>query len=66
MKILDKELKLNEKAEFLASLFEKVDEEKKAEIALILKEFGKINLLNSEVIKQIQNENIKALIESYL
>lgn len=59
-----KELKLDEKAEFLASLFEKINEEKKAQIALILKEFGKINLLNSKIIEQIQNENIKALINS--
>lgn len=61
-----KELKLDEKAEFLANLFNKTNEEKKAQIALILKEFKKIDLIDIEIIKQIQNENIKALIESYL
>lgn len=61
-----KELKLDEKAEFLANLFSKTNEEKKAQIALILKEFEKIDLIDIEIIKQIQNENIKALIESYL
>jgi len=61
-----KELKLDEKAEFLANLFSRTNEEKKAQIALILKEFKKIDLIDIEIIKQIQNENIKALIESYL
>jgi len=61
-----KELKLIDKAEFLASLFDKVNEEKKAQIALILKELDKINLINAKTLEKIENENIKALIKSYI
>lgn len=64
--ILDviKELKLVDRADFLVSIFNNVNEEKKAQIALILKELNKIDLLDVELIEKIQNENIKALIKS--
>ena len=61
-----KELKIEEHCNFLSDLFNKVDVDKKAQIALILKEFGKINLISFEAIEQIENENIKELIKSYL
>lgn len=60
-----KELHFTEKAQFLSDLFNKTNEEKKAEIALILKELGKIDLINLDTIEQIKNENIKILIKSY-
>lgn len=60
-----KELKLEEYCSFLINLFNKANDEKKAQIALILKEFNRINLINFDCIKNIQNENIKALIQSY-
>lgn len=64
--ILDviKELKLVDRADFLVSIFNNVNEEKKAQIALILKELNKIDLISAESIEKIQNENIKALIKS--
>lgn len=61
-----KELKLIDYSDYLANLFAEVQDEKKAQIALILKEFNKINLINKDILKTIQNENIKALIESCL
>lgn len=60
-----KELKLEQHCDFLANLFNSVDDEKKAQIALILKELNKIYLINKEYIENIKNENIKALIKSY-
>lgn len=60
------ELKLEEYSNFLVNLFNKVNDEKKAQIALILKEFDKIRLINLEEIQKIKNENIKALVESYI
>ena len=50
----------------MVDLFNKVDDEKKAQIALILKEFNSIDLIDVELVKMIQNENVKALIESYI
>ena len=35
------------------------------QITLILKEFGKINLIDFKIVEQIKNENVKKLIESY-
>lgn len=61
-----KELKLNEEAKNLALLFDKINEEKKAEIALILKELNQIDLIKADSLENIQNENVKALIKSYL
>jgi len=60
-----KELKLNEKAQELALLFNEVNDEKKAQIAQILKDFNQIDLINFEKVEKIQNKNIKALIMSY-
>ncbi|MBQ4647522.1 MAG: hypothetical protein IJB79_09260 [Candidatus Gastranaerophilales bacterium] len=60
-----KELKLEEHCDFLIDLFNKTNDEKKAQIASILKEFNKIKLINFEIVEQIENENIKALIQSY-
>lgn len=64
--ILDviKELKLVDRADFLVSIFNNVNEEKKARIALTLKELNKIDLIDIELIEKIKNENIKALIKS--
>lgn len=51
----------------LSELFnqEKLNYEKMACVALILKDLGKIDLLSKEAIEKIDNENIKILITSY-
>ena len=59
------ELKLAEKAEEVAFLFDKVGIEKQAHIARILKEFNRVDLIDFKIVESIQNENIKALIKSY-
>ena len=60
------ELKLEQHVEFLVNLFAKVNDEKKAQIALILKGFNKLNLIDVKIVDKIENKNVKALIESYL
>ena len=62
-----KEYKLDY-AVILADLINKNDlsEEKIAAIASVLKSLDKINLINSQIIENIKDENIKALIQSYI
>ncbi len=50
----------------LVCIFEKVNCELKAKIAEILKSHNKINELDKTLIENIENENVKALIMSYL
>ncbi|MBQ8635591.1 hypothetical protein IJ425_05520, partial [bacterium] len=63
-----KEYKLNQYSETLANLInnETINQEQMADIAYILKKLGTINLIDTNKIKEIKNENIKSLIESYL
>ena len=63
-----KELKLSNTAEFIANLINnnELPLDLCAKGAMVLKELNKTSLINKENISKIQNENIKALIESLL
>ena len=55
-----KELKLVEYCDFLIDLLNNANEEKTAQIVLVLKKLEKTNLINCEIIENMQNENLKA------
>ena len=55
-----KELKLVEYCDFLIDLLNNANEEKTAQIVLVLKKLEKTNLINREIIENMQNENLKA------
>lgn len=55
-----KELKLVEYCDFLIDLLNNADEEKTAQIVLVLKKLEKTNLINRKIIENMQNENLKA------
>ena len=55
-----KELKLVEYCDFLIDLLNNANEEKTAQIVLVLKKLEKTNLINHEIIENMQNENLKA------
>ena len=63
-----KELKLSQYSSYLAQLINEFqnDYEKIAKISETLKELNQINLVNIEIIEKIKDENIKALIKSYI
>lgn len=61
-----KEYNIEKFDENLIEIFEKVNCEFKAQIAEILKSHNKINELDKNLIENIENENVKALILSYL
>lgn len=63
-----KELKLNQYSNYLAQLIEENqdDYEKIAKLSEVLKEINETKLINTEIIEKIKNENIKALIKSYI
>ena len=63
-----KELKIENAAQFIADLINnnKLSLDLCAKSAIVLKDLNKSSLINRENIKNIQNENIKALIESLL
>ena len=63
-----KELKLSNTAEFIANLINnnELPLDLCAKGAMVLKELNKTSLINKKNISKIQNENIKALIESLL
>ena len=63
-----KELKLSQYSSYLAQLINEFqnDYEKIAKISEALKELNQINLVNVEIIEKIKDENIKALIKSYI
>ena len=63
-----KELKLNQYSNYLAQLIEKNqdDYEKIAKLSETLKEINETKLINTEIIEKIKDENIKALIKSYI
>lgn len=62
-----KEYKLKEYSNKISTLFNenKLNYEQMANSALVLKELNEINSINKNVIDQIKDENIKALIKSY-
>ena len=62
-----KEYKLEKYSKDIADLInnKKLNNEQNASSALVLKELNSIDLVNKEIIEQIEDENIKALIESY-
>lgn len=62
-----KELKLNEYSSYLAQLINENqnDYEKIAKLSETLKEINEAKLINIEIIENIKDENIKALIKSY-
>ncbi len=55
-----KELELVEYCDFLIDLLNNADEEKTAQIILVLKKLEKTNLIKREIIENMQNENLKA------
>lgn len=55
-----KELKLVEYCDFLIDLLNNANEEKTAQIVLVLKKLEKTNLINHKIIENMQNENLKA------
>lgn len=59
------ELKLSQYCDFLINLFNNFEDEKKAQVAIVLKELNKIELLDFEAVNQIKNENIRELIRSF-
>ena len=63
-----KELKLNEYSSYLAQLINENqnDYEKIAKLSETLKEINGAKLINIEIIENIKDENIKALIKSYI
>ena len=63
-----KELKLNQYSNYLAKLIEENqdDYEKIAKLSETLKEINETKLINTEIIEKIKDENIKALIKSYI
>ena len=62
-----KEYKLEKYSKNIADLInnKKLNNEQNASSALVLKELNSIDLINKEIIENITNENIKALIKSY-
>ena len=61
-------MKLNQYSNYLAQLIEKNqdDYEKIAKLSEVLKEINETKLINTEIIEKIKDENIKALIKSYI
>ena len=60
------ELKLKEYADILADDLENLDETYIAKTVMVLKELDLKNLIPAEIADKIQNENIKALVQSCL
>ncbi len=58
------ELKLTQYAQMIAQNMDSINDTLIAKTALILKELNKTDLISASILDKIQNENIKALVES--
>ena len=60
------ELKLSDYAHIIACNMEKINDTNIAKTALILKELNKTDLIPSEILNEIQNENVRILVKSFI